>query len=79
MGGEAGSGKTSAAYYAAEALGFICVPCGPQTTKSEIYGFTMAGGDYAGGYLQMALKIARSNPNGCVIGWDEYEEINRAM
>jgi cobaltochelatase CobS len=46
--GPAGTGKTSAARAAAQALGleFACLSVGPQTSKSDLLGFTDAGGTY---------------------------------
>lgn len=46
--GPAGTGKTTAARAAAEALGltFTCVSVGPQTSKSDLLGFIDAGGTY---------------------------------
>jgi len=46
--GPAGTGKTSAARKAAEALGltFRCASVGPQTSKSDLLGFVDAGGTY---------------------------------
>jgi len=46
--GPAGTGKTTAARAAAEALGlaFSCVSVGPQTSKSDLLGFIDAGGTY---------------------------------
>jgi hypothetical protein len=46
--GPAGTGKTSAARHAAEALGltFACLSVGPQTSKSDLLGFVDAGGTY---------------------------------
>jgi hypothetical protein len=46
--GPAGTGKTTAARRAAEALGlgFSCLSVGPQTSKSDLLGFVDAGGTY---------------------------------
>lgn len=46
--GPAGTGKTTAARKAAEALGlsFSCLSVGPQTSKSDLLGFIDAGGTY---------------------------------
>jgi cobaltochelatase CobS len=46
--GPAGTGKTTAARKAAEALGltFSCLSVGPQTSKSDLLGFVDAGGTY---------------------------------
>lgn len=46
--GPAGTGKTTAARKAAEALGltFGCLSVGPQTSKSDLLGFMDAGGTY---------------------------------
>lgn len=46
--GPAGTGKTSAARAAAQALGleFRCLSVGPQTSKSDLLGFVDAGGTY---------------------------------
>jgi hypothetical protein len=46
--GPAGTGKTTAARKAAEALGlsFACLSVGPQTSKSDLLGFVDAGGTY---------------------------------
>jgi cobaltochelatase CobS len=46
--GPAGTGKTSAARAAAQALGleFACLSVGPQTSKSDLLGFVDAGGTY---------------------------------
>jgi len=46
--GPAGTGKTTAARKAAEALGltFGCLSVGPQTSKSDLLGFIDAGGTY---------------------------------
>jgi cobaltochelatase CobS len=51
--GPAGSGKTTAAEYAAKALGlkFFCQSMGPQTSQANLLGYMDANGNYVAGLL----------------------------
>jgi MoxR-like ATPase len=67
--GPAGSGKTTAAEKVAEALGlkFGFMSVGPQTTKSDVFGYMDAKGDY------VATEFRRRYENGGVFLFDEID------
>lgn len=76
--GDAGSGKTFSGEVVGKQLGMevIRIPCGPQTVKSEIFGYTnAANGEYVPGLLWMAIQKARAGVKTLVI-WDEADCIN---
>lgn len=69
MVGPAGSGKTTAAEQAAECLGleFGFMSVGPQTTKSDIFGYMSAVGDY------VHTEFRRRFEHGGVFLFDEID------
>jgi len=75
LAGDAGSGKTTAAEKAAEALGlrFYGQSMGPQTTASNIFGFVAANGSYVPGF------IYRPMVEGGVVLFDEIDRCNEAI
>lgn len=58
MVGPAGSGKTTAAYWVAQALGLDFYPqsVGPQTSKTDLLGYMSATGDYIPSVAYLAYK-----------------------
>ena len=67
--GPAGSGKTTAAEKVSEALGlqFGFMSVGPQTTKSDVFGYMSASGDY------IATEFRRRFEQGGVFLFDEID------
>jgi hypothetical protein len=73
--GPAGTGKTTAARKAAEALGlgFSCLSVGPQTSKSDLLGFVDAGGTYRESLFVQAYR------DGGVFLLDEIDAANAGV
>lgn len=73
--GPAGSGKTTAVKWAAEALGldFYAISIGPQTSKSDIIGFINGSGEYVRTVVRDAYE------HGGVLLIDEFDAGNAAV
>lgn len=75
LAGDAGSGKTTAAEKAADALGlkFYGQSLGPQTTASAIFGFMAANANFVPGFLYRPMV------DGGVVLLDEIDRANEAI
>lgn len=75
MVGPAGSGKTSLAHQAADALGleFYSISCGPQTSKTDLMGYMDATGNYVPSLFRRAYE------GGGVFLFDEMDAANAAV
>jgi cobaltochelatase CobS len=73
--GPAGGGKTTTCEKVAEALGleFFPMSVGPQTTKSDLFGFIDAGGNYHSTPLRRAFE------NGGLLLLDEVDAANAGV